>query len=492
MLYVLCVLYCRHYVVYTKWQPWHTINPDSGLTFNMVEEMCETKLLYIVENLFGVLCRLPLNRPITPPIVLSDIQASRLLTRDPSHNIHLTIIGVTRQQHHNLSIHMATDADSSLEPTMVNQQPSTGPTVDTSIEDNKLVKTESTTDKLVPLDIFGDAYAALIATPKIELEEDTSSNAATNTQQIKISDVHTIGIIVKDEPMDSTQIITIDLHCKLHGCSTSNTNADTLQEVTTWNPIRLVGNCNMLPVLCEFPLSEATSTHMESLQEPTLSSANTYVNMEEPSYITSQLPESTLPEATPLHEGTSIISPVSDVNFPEATDKDTSKTSLLMNTSTPTASVPSSTITCSSTLLDQDDYVLSNSANIIPTENDTPKNVAIRTSPCLNNKGSEQELTVIRQPIDLCAGAPPIKTDMYYSLLNVEQDDIIYLHHKDILKRTQCSVKVDKLSQTDVRLARAALCDPVPSLEMQSGESTIKNKDIDIDLPVKKPKKKSK
>ena len=55
MLYVLCVLYCHHCVVHTKWQPWHTVNPDAGLTFNMIEEMCETKLLYIGENLFGVL-----------------------------------------------------------------------------------------------------------------------------------------------------------------------------------------------------------------------------------------------------------------------------------------------------------------------------------------------------------------------------------------------------------------------------------------------------
>ena len=31
MLYVLCVLYCCHCVVYTKWQPWHTVNPNSLL-----------------------------------------------------------------------------------------------------------------------------------------------------------------------------------------------------------------------------------------------------------------------------------------------------------------------------------------------------------------------------------------------------------------------------------------------------------------------------
>ena len=61
MLYILCVLYRRHCVVYTKWQPWHTVNPDAGLTVNMIEEMCETRLLFIGESLFGVLHRLPLE-----------------------------------------------------------------------------------------------------------------------------------------------------------------------------------------------------------------------------------------------------------------------------------------------------------------------------------------------------------------------------------------------------------------------------------------------
>ena len=98
MLYVLCVLYQRHCIVYTKWQPWYTINPESGLSLNMIEEMCETKLLFIGENLFGVLRRLPLEQPITPPIVLADVHTGRLFTQDLSDNIHLTIIGVSKQQ----------------------------------------------------------------------------------------------------------------------------------------------------------------------------------------------------------------------------------------------------------------------------------------------------------------------------------------------------------------------------------------------------------
>ena len=98
MLYALCVLYRHNCVVYVKWQPWHTVQPKAGQTFNMIEEMCETKLLYLGENLFGVLRCLPLDRPITPPIVLSDIQNTRMIDRDLSENIHLTITGLTKQK----------------------------------------------------------------------------------------------------------------------------------------------------------------------------------------------------------------------------------------------------------------------------------------------------------------------------------------------------------------------------------------------------------
>ena len=467
------------------------MNPDSGLTFNMVEEMCETKLLYIGENLFGVLRRLPLNRPITPPLVLPDVQASRLLTRDPSYNIHLTIIGVTRQQQPNPQPFTANDTDSPLDSTMVNLQSSIGSIVDTSAENNKPVKTKLATDNLVPLDIFGDAYAALIATPKVEPEEEHTSNAASNTQHfnLQISDVHTIGTIIKDEPLDNTQIITIDPHCMLHGIN-ANTNVDTLQEATACKTTTPAGDCNTSPVLSESPLPEATSTHIESIQEPTSLSVNTPVNMDEASFVVPWSSESTLPEATSLHEATLIIPSASNTYYQEATDKDTSKTLSLMNTSIPSASVPDSTIDSSLGLPDQDYHELLISSNLTPTEKDPPEHVTVKTPPYLKNKESDQNLEVIKQPIDLSSNAQAIKSDMYYSIFTFEQDDIIHLHHKDIVNCT-CSVKVDKLSQTDVRLACVALCQPAPSLDKPSGEPTIKDIDIDPDWPVKKQKKRS-
>ena len=222
------------------------------------------------------------------------------------------------------------------------------------------------------MDIFGDAYAALIVTPKMEPEEEKTPTATNNTQQInlQISDVHTIGTIIKDEPLDNTQIITIDPHCKLHGIN-ANTDVDTIQEATACKPITAAGNCDTSPVLSEFPLPEATSTHMESLQEPTSSSVNTSGNTDEASFGISQLSESTLPEATSLHE---------------ATDTETSNVSSLMANSTPSVSVPGLTIVSSLSVSDLDYNEQSNSANLISMEKDPPVHLTVKTPPCSKNK----------------------------------------------------------------------------------------------------------
>ena len=344
---------------------------------------------------------------------------------------------------------------------------------------------------MVPLDIFGDAYAALIATPKVESEEQTTTNAAIDTQHshLQISDVYTIGTAIKDKPMDTTQIVTLDPLCKLHG-SNANTNVDTLQEATTWRSITSVGNCSMSPVLSELLLLEATSIHTESLQEPTLLSVNNYLNTAEASYMASQLPELTLPEATSLQEATSTTTSSPDKAFKEAPDKNIREIPPLLNIVSSTASIPGPPIAMSPIVPDLDYHEPSISANLIPTKEEPPKHVSTRTLPCLNNIGSKQELTATKQPNNLCSNFPAVKTDVYYSILTVEQDNIIYLHHKDIVNHT-CIVKVEKLSQSDVPLAHAAIHDSAPSLELPACEPIIKNIDIDPDWPVKKHKKKS-
>ena len=162
---------------------------------------------------------------------------------------------------------------------------------------------------------------------------------------------------------------------------------------------------------------------------------------------------------------------VSTKDYQESTDKDTSKTLPLINVAALSASVPDSTTDRSLGIPDQDYHAQSFGSNLTPAKKDLPENV---TAKSLN--------------------AYAIKTDVYYSILTVKQDDIIHLHHKDIVSRT-CSVRMDKLTVKDVRLAHDTFCQPTPSMDKPSGEPigepTIKDRDLDSYWPVKKQKKRS-
>ena len=95
---------------------------------------------------------------------------------------------------------------------MMNQESSMASLVNTTNEDTKPVKMETSMNNLIPIDIFGDAYAELISMPKLEPDMQTLINASTETQWSNplISDVHTIGTAIKDKPLENTTIIAVD------------------------------------------------------------------------------------------------------------------------------------------------------------------------------------------------------------------------------------------------------------------------------------------
>ena len=72
----------------------------------------------------------------------------------------------------------------------------------------------------------------------------------------------------------------------------------------------------------------------------------------------------------------------------------------------------------------------------------------------------------------------------------MEQDNIIHLHHKDIVNCT-CTVNVEKLTQSDIWHAEAIHHDSPPPLSSSSGVPTTENKETDPDWAIKKQKKKS-
>ena len=83
-LYALSVIFHRHTIAYTAFQPWCTVDMKPGLTSQKVLEACETKLLYLGDNLIGELHRKPVGNIQLPLINLGELHAARQLYKEPN------------------------------------------------------------------------------------------------------------------------------------------------------------------------------------------------------------------------------------------------------------------------------------------------------------------------------------------------------------------------------------------------------------------------
>ena len=81
-LYALCIVFRRNAIVKNAGHTWTTMKLQEGMPFDSVLEMCETRLLYLGNNLYVVLRRHPftLIRPIE--FKLDDMQKMRPLHED--------------------------------------------------------------------------------------------------------------------------------------------------------------------------------------------------------------------------------------------------------------------------------------------------------------------------------------------------------------------------------------------------------------------------
>ena len=65
-LYALCILFHRNALVFNSGRIWTTLEVSPRLSVNIIQEMCETVMLYLGNNLYGTLRRKPftLDQPI--------------------------------------------------------------------------------------------------------------------------------------------------------------------------------------------------------------------------------------------------------------------------------------------------------------------------------------------------------------------------------------------------------------------------------------------
>ena len=80
-LYALSILFRWHSIVYNMYHTWNTVSSKPGLAASVIEETCETRLLYLGGSLYGELFRKNLSIP--PAMInLDEVQAARILKCD--------------------------------------------------------------------------------------------------------------------------------------------------------------------------------------------------------------------------------------------------------------------------------------------------------------------------------------------------------------------------------------------------------------------------
>ena len=79
--YALSVLFRRHTIIYNLYHPWCTVALKPGININVLDETCETRLLYLGDSLFGELHQKNITA-LPPPLNLDDVHWARILHCD--------------------------------------------------------------------------------------------------------------------------------------------------------------------------------------------------------------------------------------------------------------------------------------------------------------------------------------------------------------------------------------------------------------------------
>ena len=81
-LYALCIIFHRNACMFNNGRIWTTLEVTPSMSIGTIQEMCETSLVYLGNNIYGILCHRPFTLECPIPFDLDDIQRVRPLTYD--------------------------------------------------------------------------------------------------------------------------------------------------------------------------------------------------------------------------------------------------------------------------------------------------------------------------------------------------------------------------------------------------------------------------
>ena len=363
-----------------------------------MHELCDTHLLFLGNNLYGELKHLSQTGTELPPMKLSDLHQSRFIDYDiNTHEMNLTIIG-TRSQ--------------------TNEDMQTSSSSSDSNNDSQDTKPETAGN---PFHILSDAYADYLSTGPSEALDTTKKEGESDEEKPFAEHLQDLT----DTPIPPTMI---DPNCSIHGLSTDQ--KDTLQEAT------VLFARHQVPILT---LPEATNDH--ALRDATPTS--------EPVPMSSSLPDATVMHTLSEATGSDMNELCAAITLPEVT----------ANVTTTSNNDKDATLDYSTSLDIAQEYSIGELMVIAPITTTTENiDYGIVASHSEKSSAKTSDLaSVYSQSSDIPTVPESSESDtpkykkIYYSCLTPQEDDIIYIHYRDIISRP-CAVKLLKMTQQEIEM----------------------------------------
>ena len=478
ILYALCIIFCRNALVINGSRIWTTLETNQNMTISVIQEMCETTLLYLGNNLYGTLHRKPftLERPLK--FDLNDMQRMRPIFTDLNTNCMY------------FEIHKDSDFEQLLRDEEIfdveEPKPELLPETSTPHILHPDYPPKGVTIKQEPPDATSSIIGKIISQPacvargiKQELLDSATQSIVekhSSTCQINqfIQEHGITGLCIEDV----RTLITADDHATKFTAEQETSNLanldDQLNVPVSETALSMVTPTSiaMLPITSPTTVvaSIATKTTL-SMVTPKTSDINAFTDKTPLPMVTASLASATSTSGT----------------LPMVTSSSTPSALHVVSTATTSKTLPVVTVAqgdggSSATACTKWSRITNRPLEKADRNNtDTTNKVDMPIIPKLQadiesveSSSQEQETKTGSSEAD----------SRYYEVMNPEGDEVYHLSHQDIVA-CKCKVPLEKLSKKDITEIKDSLQPARPEAE-SSSSSTAPKPDS---TPPKKPKK---
>ena len=492
-LYALCVTFRRNAMVFNAGRIWTSMEVDSSMTQGICQKMCESTLLYLGNNLYGILRRRPftLERPIQT--LLDDTQCMRPLFVDA--NMNTMYFEMRKDSSYETAIQEEEiEIPAEQKPELLPDVPMMSILDPDYVPDYLPVKREPEWDQAVVGHLI-DQPGPIAKEIKQELLDTAAQSIASKhtsscqlTQFVhereftgfRIEDVR--SLLHADEQSDLTSVIN-----KEQDSSDSQPQTVPTVEKPTmrWSRVlhRSVPVDTATTDTIDSPQTSATTTDLNlSTTEPeqqntkTLSVVTTARTPASVDTVASQiLPVSGVPVSSPSDKALSVVTthtvPKNTEILNVVTDADTD----------PVASNPGELVEPLSVVTTNKSATNTETLNVVtgtctastPLNTDAPEPLNMVTPSSSTRMEHESSGTTTGEACEISLPS----SFRYYDVLTPEEDNIISISHQELMDR-QCNVTLEKLNPEDIAeiTGKIATKDPSDNATDQDTWKTVKRK----------------